>query len=110
MSTTQGKNARQDADTKRSDFLRKVSEMFILFAFKTTLIFFSPSSKAHRSGHSSVDANIGSHDNLKKLIVQEITCDKAKIWIIIKKLFEEYADLHKKKLKAANFEGSNLNG
>ncbi|KAK9012866.1 hypothetical protein V6N11_040897 [Hibiscus sabdariffa] len=96
MSSTQGENARQDADTKRSDFLKKVSELCALFVFKAALIFFSPSSKALRSGHSDVGANIDSRDNLAKLIVQEITYEEAKIWININKLFEEYADVRQK--------------
>ncbi|KAL4377769.1 hypothetical protein GQ457_02G008640 [Hibiscus cannabinus] len=96
MSTTQGENARQDADTKRSNFLKKVSELCALFSLKVALIFFSPSTKALCSGHSSVDANIDSRDNLGKLIIQEITCEEAKIWININKLFEEYADVRQK--------------
>ncbi|KAK8673888.1 hypothetical protein V6N13_112197 [Hibiscus sabdariffa] len=107
MSTTQGENARHDADAKRSDFLRKVSELCALFALKAALIFFSPSSKALCSGHFDVGANIDSHDNLRKLIVQEITCEEAKIWINMKKLFEEYADV-RKKVKAAKLRRKQL--
>ncbi|KAK8673886.1 hypothetical protein V6N13_112195 [Hibiscus sabdariffa] len=107
MSTTQGENAPHDADTKRSDFLKKVSELCALFALKAALIFFSPSSKALCSGHSGVGANIDSHDNLGKLIVQEITCEEAKIWINMKKLFEEYADVCKK-VKAAKLRRKQL--
>ncbi|KAK8681025.1 hypothetical protein V6N13_053432 [Hibiscus sabdariffa] len=70
MSTTLGKSARQDTDTKRSDFLRKANELCALFAFEVALIIFSPNSKTLCSDHFGVDANIDSCDNLGKLIIK----------------------------------------
>ncbi|KAK8717401.1 hypothetical protein V6N13_044671 [Hibiscus sabdariffa] len=74
----------------------KIHRVVTLFALEAVLIIFSPSSKALCSGHSSVNATIDTRDNLVKLIVQEISCEEVKIWVNIKKLFEERVDVYQK--------------
>ncbi|KAK8717400.1 hypothetical protein V6N13_044670 [Hibiscus sabdariffa] len=64
--------SKQNVDTKRLDVLKKVSELCALFVFKEVLIFFSPSNKALRSGHSDVGVNIDCCDNLGKKQLEQM--------------------------------------